>query len=185
MSYTDKQGLIDRSPKRLGQKRLQPKPHLGCLIQLVSRRLKKRLPDAHILRSEIRTLSDGLAEIEKRFHQQRRQGKMIASIVEPMFGPEILRKSGHATEASLDQLRLPERTTSHNNDLCHLTGLGSEIVSVVPHHSLREGIDDAFQIKEIGDRIVILKSIHPPNRRLDEGLFSCHCLMPESFQIGE
>jgi hypothetical protein len=91
---------------------------------------------------------------------------MIATIIEPVFSAEILWESGDSGKTSFDHLRFAKRATADGNDISHLPGLGFEISFVVPHHSFRQREDDAIQIEQIRDGVVVLKTVHSPDRRM-------------------
>ena len=110
---------------------------------------------------------------------------MIRLIIITMLCSQILWKSRHSRQPRLDHLGLPERTAPHCHPGRHLPRLRFEVSLVVPHHALRQREDITFQAKQIRHRIVILKAVHPPNRRLEILLLPRQRLMEQVLKVSQ
>ena len=108
---------------------------------------------------------------------------MIATVVEAVFSSQVLRKSCNTREAPFDHLRFAQRTASDRDDVCHLSGFGFEVTFVLPHHSLRQRKDDALQIEQVNDGVVVLKTVHSPYRSMWKRLLASDGRMQDGSQF--
>ena len=109
---------------------------------------------------------------------------MISAVVEAVLGPEILRERRDAGQTFVDQLRLAQGPAAGFETLRHLAAFGAE-VTVLPQHPFRQREHVDLQVEQILDRVVVLKPIHSPNRRLRQNLLGRDGDMQQSAQLGD
>ena len=90
---------------------------------------------------------------------------MVTAVVEAVLRPQVLRKRGNAGQPLVDQLRLAERTAADLELVGHAARLRTE-VAIGSQHALRQREDVDSQIEQVLDRVVVLKPVHAPHRRV-------------------
>ena len=148
----------------------QPTPH--CLAYRLAWRGKEPVPAFAFLRVDVRTLGDGLAELEERLHQQRRNRQVIRAVIEPMLRAFVLRKGRYAAEPFRPLIVdiLAERPTRHAHFVRHLFGGRIKVLTTPSHQPLVHLENIAVQLQQIHHRVVVLKPVHPSHRRCQKRL---------------
>ena len=96
-----------------------------------------------------------------------------------MFGPKILWERRDAGQAFADQLRLAQGPAASFEILRHLAGLRAE-VAIGSQHAFWQREDVDLQFEQILDGIVVLETIHSPERRLREGFLGADSNVQQS-----
>ena len=108
---------------------------------------------------------------------------MVAPVVEPVLCPQVLRKRGNAGQALVDQLRLAERAAADLELVGHAARFRTE-VAVGSQHALGQRKDIDSQIEQVLDRVVVLKAVHAPHRRVRQRGARFHRAVQKLAQLG-
>jgi hypothetical protein len=178
-------GFVDGAAEGVVEEGFEAVPDFGFQRGVFGRRREDLVPDAAVLRNEVGAIDDAFGELEEGFEENGGEREVVAAVIEAVFGAKVLGEGGDAGEAWFDQLGLTEGAGTDGNFVGHFAGGGLEVVFVFAHHAFREGEDDAIELEEVVDGVVVLEAIHAPDGRLGEGHFLGDGVVEDGFQGGE